>query len=168
MALFLMNPYTVASLGVLGVPPKIGCAMHTLEPLCPTVAAVSMWLESQRGLKNEMQVTDDMDDFLDKLREASQPQYEETMNGKWDSPIMKMNNQIDAGWKKRQMVLNDPSHRPCATDLPTPESAVLSDVFVLALLGQSMLKREEKIWGLSKSPKDIWCECVAHCCMPPL
>ena len=80
MALFLMNPYTVASLGVLGVPPKIGCAMHSLEPLCPTVAAVSMWLESQRGLRNAMQVTDEMDAFLDKLREASQPQYKETMN----------------------------------------------------------------------------------------
>ena len=50
----------------------------------------------------------------------------------------------------------------------TPESAVFLDVFVLALLGQSMLKQEQVIWGLSKSPKDIWCECVAHCCMPPL
>ena len=163
-----MNPYTVASLGVLGVPPKIGCAMHSLEPLCPTVAAVSMWLESQRGLRNAMQVTDDMDAFLDKLREASQPQYEETMNGEWDSPILKMNNQIAEGWKKRQIIRGNPSHRPCATDLPTPDSAVFSDVFVLALLGQSMLKQEQKIWGLSKSPKDIWCECVAHCCMPPL
>ena len=162
MALFLMNPYTVASLGVLGVPTKIGCAMHSLQPLCPTVAAVSMWLESQRRLRNEMQVTVEMDAFLDKLKEESQPQFEETMKGEWDSPILKMINQIDAGWKKR---LNGPSHRPCVTDLPTPESVVLSDVFVLALLGQSMLKQERVIWGLSKSPKDIWCECVAHCCM---
>lgn len=166
MDLFSMNPYTVASLGVLGVPPKIGCPMHSLEPLCPTVAAVSMWLKHQRGLRNIMQLTGDMDNFLNKLEELSQPSYDKTMKGEWDSQILQINNHIDTEWKKRQMVLNDRSHPPIATDLSTPKSAVFTDVFVLALLGQSMLKHTEKIWDLAKSPKDIWCECVEHCCMP--
>ena len=150
MALFLMNPYTVASLGVLGVPPKIGCAMHTLEPLCPTVAAVSMWLESQPGLRNEMKVTGEMSTFLNKLKVASEPKYQEYMNSEWGSPIMQMNDRIAEGWKKRQIIRGNPSHRPCATDLPTPDSAVFSDVFVLALLALRLMQTRRS-WPRSPS-----------------
>ena len=165
MALFLMNPYTVASLGVLGVPPKIGCAMHTLEPLCPTVAAVSFWMKHKRGFKINLQVTDNMKYFLEELENKCST-YEDKLGA--DDKWHKTMNQIEKGWALRQRRLEPCSERPCATDPPTPESKFISDVFVLALLGQSMLKQEQKIWGLPKSPKDIWCECVEHCCMPPI
>ena len=164
MALFLMNPYTVASLSVLGVPPKIGCAMHSLEPLCPTVAAVSLWMRDKCGFRNNLKVTDDMNDFLDKLQEKSKPWGE---NFEFDGDLDIQMTQIETGWARRQR-REAYSSRPCVTDPSTPESALISDVFVLALLGQSMLKQERVIWSLSKSPKDIWCECVAHCCMPPI
>ena len=164
MALFLMNPYTVASLGVLGVPPKIGCAMHTLDPLCPTVAAVSLWMKHKKGFRDNLEVTKNMNIFLNVLEEKSES-WEKKFELGGDLDIQMT--QIETGWARRQ-TREAYASRPCVTDAPTPESKFISDVFVLALLGQSMLKQEQAIWGLENSPKDIWCECVAHCCMPPI
>ena len=112
--------------------------------ISPKVAAIGMFVHNKALLYHgKSKITRDMVAFLDLLSRKSRPHEK---NQQVTTVYLQI---MQAWWKyENEYAINS-----------------FKDFFLLTLLGELMIECDKCIWGLSKSPKDIWCEFAASCCM---